>query len=690
MNSYQTLLLVLFSLSVSILLISLHALHSRGELHWSWPSAEKSPAADGRKTPPVRIAANGGPSHLRAIDASGPPIRWSDLWKSSRAEGAKSRASSITSQPFSHLFSQWLSWKSVSGGPSTAPSPPDTKAASRGPPIRWSDLFHSPDSPVPDARIARTSSPSPSMAILQPSKDSHPANPSEHNAGNSNSNDPTQDTAATCPSSFPPTCSMYFYLQFWNQRFSSEDCHVSPLRPSYLSAFSPSASPSTLPWKDMKFVVFQPDQGGWNNIRMAAETVILFALASGRTLVLPPVAVWYLLTLGKNEENKSTFLRFFDLHKLSHALTIVTMEDFLQHVASPGLLREPYNASVLENYPGPQARKLPLWNYMEAACYSERWEPGKQFIGFNLQRLPDGTPSFNNTFTPSSPRYREMVAHGRKLRPYDSALHQERCIFFPGDYRNEKRLLTHFYTYLYWEEAHQANIYRRIVRDRMHYQDHIFCAAGRILQLIHQEAAALMGHVMPREQHPMTGGGNVFAANEATYHAAHIRRGDFQYHDMKLPAEDIWANIRPLFNNSRSRLLYIATDEKTKTFFAPFQESGEWVVRYLDDYLVQLPDLFASPSTEASASGQKRVTRNHIGMIEQIICANAHTFVGTPLSTFTGYITRMRGYYRDGRYRNTFYTVKKRMYQLQQQRSLVGPFWAREFELSHRDIDDFV
>ena len=35
---------------------------------------------------------------------------------------------------------------------------------------------------------------------------------------------------------------------------------------------------------------------------------------------------------------------------------------------------------------------------------------------------------------------------------------------------------------------------------------------------------------------------------------------------------------------------------------------------------------------------------NHLGMVEQLVCANAHTFIGTPLSTFTGFITRMRGF----------------------------------------------
>jgi hypothetical protein len=46
------------------------------------------------------------------------------------------------------------------------------------------------------------------------------------------------------------------------------------------------------------------------------------------------------------------------------------------------------------------------------------------------------------------------------------------------------------------------------------------------------------------------------------------------------------------------------------------------------------------------------------------------------------------GYYRDGRYERTYYTLEAMEKQLQRQRPLVGPFWAREFETAHKDIDD--
>ena len=44
-----------------------------------------------------------------------------------------------------------------------------------------------------------------------------------------------------------------------------------------------------------KYLTFEPDEGGWNNIRMSMETAVTLAHATGRTLVLPPEQGMYLL-----------------------------------------------------------------------------------------------------------------------------------------------------------------------------------------------------------------------------------------------------------------------------------------------------------------------------------------------------------------------------------------------------------
>ena len=111
----------------------------------------------------------------------------------------------------------------------------------------------------------------------------------------------------------------------------------------------------------------------------------------------------------------------------------------------------------------------------------------------------------------------------------------------------------------------------------------------------------------------------------------HIRRGDFQYKDTRLDCATIWDNTKHLFNRNISMIIYIATDEKNLTFFDPILRSG-FIIKFLYNYEIS-----------AKLTENHLMNMNHVGMIEQVICANAHTFVGTPYSTFTAYITRLRG-----------------------------------------------
>ena len=86
------------------------------------------------------------------------------------------------------------------------------------------------------------------------------------------------------------------------------------------------------------YLTFEYDMGGWNNIRMGVECVVVLAHATGRTLVAPPGQNLYLLgaptvdaSTGKKSHKKLGFSDFFEFSRLKkqEGMHMLTMAEFL-------------------------------------------------------------------------------------------------------------------------------------------------------------------------------------------------------------------------------------------------------------------------------------------------------------------------------------------------------------------------
>ena len=413
----------------------------------------------------------------------------------------------------------------------------------------------------------------------------------------------------------------------------------------------------------------------------ALEVAILFAHVSGRILVLPPHAVLYLLSMNKAwDNNKSSMEDFIDFDRMraGFGLETITMKEFLSNVAAPGFLSIPLPDNKTD------LSKNPLWAYMDSACYTRQWSTGKTFIGFNLSTTQntmnssegEGEIAPHSVIFGSFKEVEQMRMNHisldlkRKLIPYDEEFHSQRAVFLPG--RPSNRLLTHWYAYFFFAEPKIERSAKRFMRDRVRYHDGIYCAAGRVIDLILSEVTILRNiphsdnekNILTMDEIEVNIGGvekmplvsyipygshhlpdrdgdgdsddvdsrrvyRLLSLNNS-YIAYHIRRGDFQQKHTRLEAADILnSTLHLLPNNPQDWLVYIATDERNRTFFDDFHRTFR-SVRFLHDY-----EKYANLSD---------MNQNHLGMLEQVVCANAHTFIGTPLSTFTSYITRMRGY----------------------------------------------
>lgn len=405
-----------------------------------------------------------------------------------------------------------------------------------------------------------------------------------------------------------------------------------------------------------KYVTFEPDVGGWNNIRMQMEIVLVFAYATGRILVLPPDQPMYLLNKGKGHDKHHNFRDFFPFDRISTRVPVISMEEFMALEGVTGHLRRS-NDSIVQLPPGNKTtfdgtdridRNL-MWEYLRNVTACPPWKGMADYV------VIPPFPGFNSSKSPYAQQYRKksLIFAGdpkfgatRLPRFYDVYWHQQHVIHFISKPGLGYRLLEHFYTFLHFEDPFMDRFYKRFVRDYVHYLPQIFCKAAIIVKHLRQE-----------------GGG--------VYSSFHVRRGELQYKEVKVNASVLMKTVRHVL--PPGDLLFIASDETSKNYFDPFKDEGFTRIRRLDDYfdIAQLQGM----------------NPNYLGMLDQVVCAGGRVFVGTWYSTFSAYITRMRGYlgYPDN---STWYGDVAHLKRFQKYELPRFPFYMREFPLAWHQIEE--
>lgn len=374
-----------------------------------------------------------------------------------------------------------------------------------------------------------------------------------------------------------------------------------------------------------RYLTFEPDGGGFNNIRMAMEVVLTLAHAMGRTLVLPPNQNMYLLyKTDAGQKRFFGFQDFFPMEEISRSmagLKVISMSEFLERVGQSGqlhdhetgrvsfppgnLTRWDTNSSRVTNVLNPWLRKVgyvPLnWNPDECmAAFPSRPESTDQLqqTWEILRHDPDGLPPYSQFIGHPTPVYGSAVLRlqenhreRERLCLYNHTLQSELVLHFPGKRKFGGRLLTQFYMYVFFENWKQAVWTARFIRDHVRYRDEIQCAAARVVEAVRQRAR------QRDDAHNPYGDFDGF----------HVRRGDFQYVSTRLSAMEI-------YNASREEIpegttVYVGTDERDKTFFKDM--AVHYDVVFLDNYMHLL----------------QGINTNYFGMIDQLVTSQSRTFL---------------------------------------------------------------
>lgn len=226
---------------------------------------------------------------------------------------------------------------------------------------------------------------------------------------------------------------------------------------------------------------------------MQMELVLVFAFATGRTLVLPPDQPMYLLNAGKGHQKAHSFADFFPFEYISKRMKVISMEEFMAREGLKGNLHRneapfdviypPHNKTFFDATI--REEKLAMWFYLRNVSSCPLWKCMTEFLV-----IPE-TPQRNYThhqFTKYNQARYHLFAANRSANYYDPYWQQQKVIHFISMPGLDLRLLEHFYTYIFFENESLDRYYKRFVRDYVHYMDEIFCKGAMIIAKLKEES----------------------------------------------------------------------------------------------------------------------------------------------------------------------------------------------------------
>jgi hypothetical protein len=253
-------------------------------------------------------------------------------------------------------------------------------------------------------------------------------------------------------------------VEFWHDHTLDDWAYETPYS-------SPEGS------NEIKYVTFEPDVGGWNNIRMQMELVLVFAAATGRTLVLPPDQPMYLLDKGKKNQKHHSFADFFPFEYIKKRVPVITMKQFMEDEAFKGKLlnnKFPYKPTL----PPPgcdgtsginRDKRNELWEYLRNTTSCPPWKGMKDYLVIpprpGMNTSTDLTIEKAEEYNKRSKLFAGDKRYGMDRKPqyYNQYWHEQHVIHFISKPAWGYRLLEHFYTYIHFQDPSMDRFYKRFV-----------------------------------------------------------------------------------------------------------------------------------------------------------------------------------------------------------------------------------